>query len=326
MNTPANDDRRFAARNVHNYSSMLYALGDWVEIRRLPRRVSTWHRAADLPSLAGQLVDDNDRGENLHIGANPRREHGQRGDDAVPLARCLFADFDDTTIEQADDARKAVGMPRPSMTVNSGHGVHVYWRLAAPIDPQAWREWQKDLAALMGSDPAVCNPERVMRLPGFLNRKREPAVPCCIVECDLSRTYDLADLPIPTRPGTDTPVPVFRVRRVRPETGTGDRVERCRKYLAKCPPAVAGAGGHRATYYAANVCNQFGLTRDEAMELMRWYSERMCDPPWSERELEHKVTDAYARNAGQHGDKFRQDHRSYPPRPVFTVRQKQRTA
>ena len=72
--------------------------------------------------------------------------------------------------------------------------VHAYWRLAAPMhDLTAWSGFQLDLATAIKSDPAVHDPPRVMRLPGFTNHKR-PAASCSIIEADPSRVYELAEL------------------------------------------------------------------------------------------------------------------------------------
>jgi hypothetical protein len=75
-----------------------------------------------------------------------------------------------------------------------------------------------------------------------------------------------------------------------------DAVERCRLYVQKMDPAVSGSGGHQATWRVAQVCVRgFGLGRDDAMEIMREYNQR-CAPPWSDRELEHKVDSAETRS------------------------------
>jgi KaiC/GvpD/RAD55 family RecA-like ATPase len=68
--------------------------------------------------------------------------------------------------------------------------------------------------------------------------------------------------------------------------------ERARRYLAKLPPAIAGQGGHNAAFRAACVLVLgFGMARETALKLMREWNQT-CEPPWSERELEHKVDSA----------------------------------
>jgi hypothetical protein len=76
-------------------------------------------------------------------------------------------------------------------------------------------------------------------------------------------------------------------------------VERARRYVAKLPPAISGQRGHDATFHAACVLVMgFGLDESASLALLAEYSQR-CSPPWSERELRHKVSQA----AKQPGDR-----------------------
>lgn len=69
-------------------------------------------------------------------------------------------------------------------------------------------------------------------------------------------------------------------------------VERARNYVAKMPAAVSGEGGHNATFHVACVLLQgFDLAMSDAASLLAEYNAR-CTPPWSERELEHKLRQA----------------------------------
>ena len=59
--------------------------------------------------------------------------------------------------------------------------------------------------------------------------------------------------------------------------------------------AVSGEGGSNATFRAACKLRDAGLTADEALtELLAW-NERNAEPPWTEKELIHKVRSAYQR-------------------------------
>ena len=59
--------------------------------------------------------------------------------------------------------------------------------------------------------------------------------------------------------------------------------------------AVSGQGGHSATWRAVNRLKDTGMSEAEAYEiLIRWNSTN-SEPPWSERELLHKVTDCFSR-------------------------------
>jgi hypothetical protein len=71
-----------------------------------------------------------------------------------------------------------------------------------------------------------------------------------------------------------------------------------RDYLAKLPPAVSGAGGHPATFRAACECVRFGLSDGDALALLREWNGTHCHPPWTEKELTHKLNDARRVAAG----------------------------
>lgn len=76
------------------------------------------------------------------------------------------------------------------------------------------------------------------------------------------------------------------------EAAPVDLMERARRYVAKMPPAVAGQHGHDQTFAVACALIQgFDLPLEAASTLLREYSER-CQPPWSDRELAHKLEDA----------------------------------
>jgi hypothetical protein len=71
-------------------------------------------------------------------------------------------------------------------------------------------------------------------------------------------------------------------------------VERARLLIARCEPAVAGSGGHSATFkVAAALVWGFGFTPEEAFPLMAEYNAT-CMPMWSEHDLWHKLRSALA--------------------------------
>ncbi len=67
---------------------------------------------------------------------------------------------------------------------------------------------------------------------------------------------------------------------------------RARAYLAQIEGAVSGRRGHDRTFRVACVlATKFGLSLDRAWPLfLEW--NRQCEPPWSEKELLHKLQDA----------------------------------
>lgn len=83
---------------------------------------------------------------------------------------------------------------------------------------------------------------------------------------------------------------------------------RASRYLAKLDPAVSGQRGHDRCFHAAMVLVEgFGLSAAQALPLLREYSA-MCQPPWSEREMIHKLEDAEKTcNPAERGRLLRQD-------------------
>jgi hypothetical protein len=70
-------------------------------------------------------------------------------------------------------------------------------------------------------------------------------------------------------------------------------LRRAEAYLDRIPPAISGSGGHGQTYAAATaMVHGFGLDPETALTLMVARYNPRCQPPWSEKELRHKVSDA----------------------------------
>lgn len=72
---------------------------------------------------------------------------------------------------------------------------------------------------------------------------------------------------------------------------------RASAYLLSMSPAVSGQGGHAATYTAATVLvHGFSLDPERALQLLMSDYNPRCQPPWTEKELRHKVEDAAAKS------------------------------
>ena len=89
-----------------------------------------------------------------------------------------------------------------------------------------------------------------------------------------------------------------RTSRPRAANGDGsaspDSLERrATAYLDAMPPAISGQGGHNATYAAATaMVHGFGLDAEVAIRLLLERYNPRCEPPWTEKELRHKVEEA----------------------------------
>jgi hypothetical protein len=188
------------ANDLYRYSQAVFEPEDIVELRLLgeDRPVKRWRLAQELSAMYEELLHYNRQGYNIYAGVNPRKAKGISGDEGVLLARCLFADFDGISPGDSCGPSEFVlmrieeaGLPNPTLVISSGHGVHTYWRLNEPVeDLNNWRQLQERLIAALASDKSIKNPERIMRLPGFLNVKREPYTECFIIYTDVDYDRD----------------------------------------------------------------------------------------------------------------------------------------
>lgn len=87
---------------------------------------------------------------NIFFGVCPRLGNKGRFDLAwqIRTVRVLWADIDHVTVDEARERVAKAGLPQPSIIVNSGNGVHLYWLLEQPylIDdvgdpPPVRKEW-----------------------------------------------------------------------------------------------------------------------------------------------------------------------------------------
>lgn len=93
----------------------------------------------------------------------------------------------------------------------------------------------------------------------------------------------------------------------------GERMRRAAAYLRRMSPAVSGAGGHNRLFRVACVIAlEFDLPESAVLELlMNEYNPR-CAPPWSEREVLHKIQDAYLKGDNVVGAKLVQKEKLAP--------------
>jgi putative DNA primase/helicase len=77
-----------------------------------------------------------------------------------------------------------------------------------------------------------------------------------------------------------------------------DVEKRAREYARTIDPAISGQNGHSKTFYAAcKIGPGFDLPPDLALRIISEEYNPQCQPPWSQRELEHKIDSAYERES-----------------------------
>jgi len=179
--------------------AVIFEPGDWIEFRchnqSKPGAVSHWIKYSDetLRQIAPTLDRLNERGYSIYFGANPRTHSGGKTAKDVECARCVFVDIENTTpvaiatlLRDAGDYGLSI-TELPCAMVNSGGGVHVWWRSEQAYSKDLlnnWRQRQRDVIRLMteiiagsGStakvDGCIHDPPRIMRAPGWVNCKAE---------------------------------------------------------------------------------------------------------------------------------------------------------
>ena len=121
----------------------------------------------------------------------------------IAAINCLYAEFDVKVYGNKDAIRAhldASTFPIPSVLIDSGGGIHGYWLLrdtfALESDDQrsAAEVIQRLWVQTIGADPAVHDLTRILRIPGTLNLKYDPAPPVVWLSCDLDCTYSIQAL------------------------------------------------------------------------------------------------------------------------------------
>lgn len=72
-----------------------------------------------------------------------------------------------------------------------------------------------------------------------------------------------------------------------------DVKEECKQHLLKSlPDSISGAFGHDKLIRAACEIRRWGFETDDALELLHYFNDHKCYPPWDHRELERKWREA----------------------------------
>ena len=96
---------------------------------------------------------------------------GQKKEE-VKITRAHFIEMDEGSFEE--QTQKINSCPlEPSIVIKTRKSLHCYW-LVDYGDIGLFEKIQNRMIAYFGSDPAVKDPSRVMRLPGFYHCKEEP--------------------------------------------------------------------------------------------------------------------------------------------------------
>jgi hypothetical protein len=131
---------------------------------------------AIAPRYLAWLAYQNHNGANIYVAANPLRSGSrQRTKDSIAGVRHLYIDIDVDGDERIAALRASDAVPVPSTILSTSPGKYqALWRVKG-FDFDQQENTLKLLVMAFGGDSACTDRNRVLRVPGFLNRKYEPA-------------------------------------------------------------------------------------------------------------------------------------------------------
>lgn len=207
MTTP----NKSARRQLERFLSALFLRDEFIELRFIESwatrgrkksrvvRPAEWLRPREFLSRHAELTSfARQSWANIYCGVCPRAQEGDSHDESIKTVRCVWCDVDQVTAEEAKKRWHDAGVPRPSLVLRSGSGIHGYWLLERDLQET---EEQSQFTTMLpyfyggfGGDH-VQNLSRVLRPPGTMNFKdarngRQP-LPCTLLACDSKLRYPI---------------------------------------------------------------------------------------------------------------------------------------
>lgn len=216
-----------------------------------------------------QLKDyDPPQDRHVYFGVYSRARRGGKIKDCL-TTNVLWADYDNKSLEEVKTAIEKANIPAPTIYINSGYGIHAYWKLSERVGHEA-QPIIKAIVKVTGADQKATDIARIMRLPGTNNVKYGDSKPCRVLE--VSHTiYDLSEI-------EKTVQVEYKASKLRTGITTG---KPCIDTM------LQGVGkGHR-NFALGRITKQFqlqGYTRAKALEEVLKFNDR-CDPPKNEVEV-----------------------------------------
>ena len=248
------------------------------------RDLAGWEYAYFNPA---KLVDLQARGCGVFTSVNGSTTGG-RGKNDIDIFRAVFMDSD--------------GAPFPERWVVQPHAIvkrddthfHAYWFLDGDCSAMEWMVAQKQIALHYDSDESMVNPDRVMRVPGFLHQKsldHRVTYELAELHADMPR-YKLRDI---IKHFTLTDEKVMKIgqwvqqRSAQYVGGMDDfddndhNVNQYIRYLTqRAEQSVSGQGGNHVLFKTAAAGRDYQLSPQKTYELMLDHWDARNDPPWGD--------------------------------------------
>jgi hypothetical protein len=196
-----NEPTRFSPRMIsaREYVLALHSPEDRVAVLVRNRiRAKTTQRILAAEEIASPLflywlIEQNEAGADIFLGMNSIKDHCySRTKESIREIRHLYLDLDEDAPASLYAIRTTGDIPTPNLVLDTSAGKNqVIWRVQG-LDPHQAESLLRSLATAFRGDLAATDISRVLRVPGFVNRKyNEQFVVCAIRQTD--EIYHLRD-------------------------------------------------------------------------------------------------------------------------------------
>ena len=124
------------------------------------------------PPFLYWLVEQNDAGADIFLGMNPIKKNAyNRTKENILEVRHVYLDLDESAGASLHAIRTSRDIPTPNLVLDTSPDKHqVIWRVEG-LDQDRAESLLHSLATAFRGDPAATDISRVLRVPGFANRK-----------------------------------------------------------------------------------------------------------------------------------------------------------
>src|SRR6267378_1438151 len=137
------------------------------------QRITTAQKAAS-PEFQAWLRYKNANGADIYVGMNPlKQDASTRTKDDIEIIRHLYVDLDHGGSAALEGIKNSDLVPKPNYVLNtSPEKFQVVWKVEGMTIEEA-EGLNQAMVREFDGDPAATDSTRVLRLPGFTNRKYE---------------------------------------------------------------------------------------------------------------------------------------------------------
>ncbi len=248
------------------------------------RDLAGWEYAYMNPA---KLADIQARGCGVFTSVNGSTTGG-RGKNDIDIFRAVFMDSD--------------GAPFPDQWPIPPHAIvkrddthfHAYWFIDGDCSAMEWMIAQKQIALHFGSDESMVNPDRVMRVPGFMHQKsldNRVLYELAELHADMPR-YKLRDIISRFTLTDEKMMKMGEWVRQRSAQYVGgmddfdDNEHNCKQFITylknRAEQSISGQGGNHVLFKTAAAGRDYQLSPQKTYELMIDYWDANNEPPWGD--------------------------------------------